>query len=724
MALMQLSTKKVKILAALGIGLLVLTGAVLYVDGEYSRPWKKYQRQFNTTDSKITTEEIKQAQQLPDSEEKTAKLVMLEKRLAGINSRGPRIKQFWLTDFGITDRCITCHAGVEYPRFEDTPQPLTTHPGDYIAAEQHSVDRYGCVICHAGQGVALDADEAHGESHNWVEPFLPGTRAESSCVACHPMTTAVAEFAQLPEASTFSYGRTLYLTNNCLGCHILKDYDRPASIGPILDKLATKTGTGWAESWMKKPKAYLAKTVMPDFELSDDKIKAMTAYLFSLSKPVAADSTVRSKMDTADLATLGAQKLTDLGCLGCHAVDGKDRKFGPDLSRVGEKMTPEWLYAWIKDPKKYWPETAMPMLRVPDEDARLLTAYLMSLKKEEPAAGTETAAAAVDPELIKKGKILVRDTGCTGCHKIDQFALGYNAPEHNGIGVKRVDELVFADTDIPETLSDWLALKVKNPRAFNTKDIPTLMPKFAFNDEQAEALLTFLLSIRERNIPGEYVKLLIDPTSPAVRGERMIEQNNCRGCHNIGKKGGTVGPDLSFEGQRVNPGWLVEFLQKPTKIRPLGMEPTRMPSFGFDSSEADILAAYFADADKVSYPHYQPANSEMVEADTNEAWKFFWQTFSCQTCHSWNGEGGIVGPDQSDLGNRLRSEWVGKWLRNPQAFMPGIQMPNFELYPDEAEKLTRLMMSFADVSPGVWQQIKKRWEDEQLVKQAQQMGDN
>ena len=381
-------------------------------------------------------------------------------------------------------------------------------------------------------------------------------------------------------------------------------------------------------------------------------------------------------------------------------------------------MNPEWIYAWIKDPKKYWPETVMPNLRVPDEDARLLAAYLASLKKEDAASSTMDVTA----ELVEKGKILIRDKGCTGCHKIGDFALGYNAPEHNGIGVKRVDELVFADTDIPHTLSDWLALKIKNPRAFNTSEMPTLMPKFGFNDEDTEALLTFLLSIREFNIPDNYVKVLLDPASPDVHGELIVERNNCRGCHKIGEAGGTIGPNLSFEGERVNPEWLVHFLQKPDKIRPTGIEPTRMPTFSFDADQAESLAAFFADADKAAYPHYLPEKKEIAEADTEEAWKLFWQTFSCQSCHAWNGEGGIIGPDQSDLGNRLRAEWVANWLKNPQAFIPDIQMPNFELYPDEVEKLRDLLMGFAEISPGVWHQIKKRWEDEQLLKQAQQMG--
>jgi cytochrome c551/c552 len=364
----------------------------------------------------------------------------------------------------------------------------------------------------------------------------------------------------------------------------------------------------------------------------------------------------------------------------------------------------------------------MPNLRVPEEDVQLLVAYLSALHGDQTVIAGDAPAA--DTELIKKGKILARDKGCTGCHKIDTFPLGFNAPEHNGIGTKRVDELVFADTDIPHTLSGWLKKKVKNPRAFNTVEIPTLMPKFGFNDDEAEALLTMLLSIRRHDAPPKYVSVLADPQSVSVKGDRIVEQNNCRGCHKIGGRGGTIGPNLSFEGDRVNPEWLAGFVQKPTKIRPIGIEPTRMPTFGFGKIEGTALAAYFVGLNKAEYPYYLPEKKIMSKEDTDQAWKFFFQSFSCQACHSWNGQGGIVGPDQSDLGNRLRREWIAKWLQNPQKFIADVRMPNFELYPDEAEKLTNLLMTFTDISPSIWAQIKKRWEDEQLAKQAQQMEGN
>ncbi|MEN8190877.1 MAG: c-type cytochrome, partial [Thermodesulfobacteriota bacterium] len=152
------------------------------------------------------------------------------------------------------------------------------------------------------------------------------------------------------------------------------------------------------------------------------------------------------------------------------------------------------------------------------------------------------------------------------------------------------------------------------------------------------------------------------------------------------------------------------------------VEPTRMPTFGFSAREAEQLTAYFADLSSVSYPYYQPEKKKLSTEDSEKAWKIYFQTFSCHSCHAWNSKGGIVGPDQSDLAKRLRGEWVQKYLADPQKFIADVQMPNFEMYPDELEVLTQLIMSFNEIPEAVWDVIRKRWDDELLMKQAAEMG--
>jgi len=55
-------------------------------------------------------------------------------------------------------------------------------------------------------------------------------------------------------------------------------------------------------------------------------------------------------------------------------------RFAPELSGIGSKVSFEWLYSWLRDPTHYAPETKMPNLRLSEQEAADVAAYLMTLK--------------------------------------------------------------------------------------------------------------------------------------------------------------------------------------------------------------------------------------------------------------------------------------------------------------------------------------------------------
>jgi cytochrome c1 len=69
-------------------------------------------------------------------------------------------------------------------------------------------------------------------------------------------------------------------------------------------------------------------------------------------------------------------------CQSCHIVDTKTDKgyIGPTLTQVGGRLNAAWIYGWLKNPQALRPGTIEPNRNMSDEDARALTAYLMSLK--------------------------------------------------------------------------------------------------------------------------------------------------------------------------------------------------------------------------------------------------------------------------------------------------------------------------------------------------------
>ena len=70
-------------------------------------------------------------------------------------------------------------------------------------------------------------------------------------------------------------------------------------------------------------------------------------------------------------------------------MDSKTDKgyIGPTLTQVGSRLSAAWIYGWLKNPQALRPGTIEPNRNMSDEDARSLTAFLMSQK----GSGTQEA---------------------------------------------------------------------------------------------------------------------------------------------------------------------------------------------------------------------------------------------------------------------------------------------------------------------------------------------
>ncbi len=85
----------------------------------------------------------------------------------------------------------------------------------------------------------------------------------------------------------------------------------------------------------------------------------------------------------------------------------------------------------------------------------------------------------------------------------------------------------------------------------------------------------------------------------------------------------------------------------------------------------------------------QPVAPEEVEGRLARIGKrLFEEKYGCVSCHAVNGTGGAVGPSLSRVGLRLRSDYIYKWIKNPQAIKPETKMPNFQLRDRDALAVT------------------------------------
>ncbi|HEV7730547.1 MAG TPA: c-type cytochrome [Candidatus Binatia bacterium] len=619
------------------------------------------------------------------------------------------------------DRCPTCHIGINKVGFEDQPNPWKTHPRRELFLSKHDPGKFGCTACHNGDGTAVNSEKyAHcdyyDEQGTLEEVHLReslalyrGPKMQSNCIKCH------ASVQHLEGAEVLARGEKLFIDLGCHGCHLAEGYEDLSkehgvtAIGPSLRRIGAKADPAWMVQWVKNPHVFRPRTRMPNFVFNDTQAEKITAYLLDITK-APSDEWLAANPDPGITpggaqAEKGRQLMDTLGCRACHALApdevagtlGVDKDIAPNLSQIAAKTDGRWMYHWIKDPRGYSSVSRMPSLRLTDDEANAITAYLLTLgQKTPPVEGL--AARLADPMNVADGQGLVRKYGCAGCHDIpgmeSESRIG---AELSTYGNKTKEELFFGDrTDLQETWDVFTYHKIKEPRGYATQWIEQLMPVFDLADEDIYALRVFLTSRTELRVPGQYRFKSAD-AEQVVHGERLVARYNCTGCHIIEGKGGDIRrlyetqitmapPNLLGEGAKVQQPWLFNFLKAPTPIRP--WLQVRMPTFGLDNPETTTAVDYFAALDDVTVPfvHIDRASltPSMVEAGALLASTDYLSCFSCHVRGNQNPEGSpdSWAPNLAMASSRLHPDWIVKWLEDPQKLMPGTKMPTFYADPN------------------------------------------
>ncbi len=129
----------------------------------------------------------------------------------------------------------------------------------------------------------------------------------------------------------------------------------------------------------------VAKKVLDQAKLGDEYFSKRPKYAQVPRPDLAAKAD-----ETAKLVKLGERLYTNkYGCNACHALNQEGGKVGPALDRAGFRLTPTWVYRWIKYPQAMKPETRMPNLGINDPDAKAISLYLNTLRapRAEQTAG-------------------------------------------------------------------------------------------------------------------------------------------------------------------------------------------------------------------------------------------------------------------------------------------------------------------------------------------------
>jgi mono/diheme cytochrome c family protein len=389
--------------------------------------------------------------------------ILHEKTGSGVNE--PKIRQDWLPALHRTDRCRTCHLGIEDSLFKNEPQPLRTHS----AIPNHDFRKFGCTVCHEGQGLATNTAEAHGRAGSWEYPMLPGNVVEGACGRCHLENS-------IKGAPLLSSGRQLINEYGCIGCHKLPAFNRPDYIGPDLGGIAGKVKPQWIVSWLQNPREYLPKTIMPNSKLTEDQATDIASYLMAQS-PVTSKHNLSSAPPDEKIAAQGKLIFSQSRCVTCHALEGKGGALGPDLGRAGDKLEGDWLNAWLDNPKNYFPKTRMPRFNFSSGEIKSLSQHILT-DLSNGDYRNDVSQSFGTPGAVDRGKKLILKFGCTGCHVVPGIADSGRelAPSLETIGSKTTSQFVFGGTTIKKTAPNWIFIKLQRPRVFGEELVMPLVP--------------------------------------------------------------------------------------------------------------------------------------------------------------------------------------------------------------------------------------------------------
>jgi cytochrome c551/c552 len=377
--------------------------------------------------------------------------------------------------------------------------------------------------------------------------------------------------------------------------------------------------------------------------------------------------------------------------------------------------------------------TVMPSLRLSEQDAQDIASYLITQKKQEPSAYAD-ASFMEDPKLKDEGKKWIRHFGCAGCHEIsgfeDEGRIGTELTAEGSKPIERLDFALFTDVaqrggkepiqdpDDRQRLPNGPAKdpwynhkgffehKLAEPNVYDQGKIKSeteklRMPNVHLAKEQIAALTTFLLGSQESGLPASYQYKPEDSRRDIQEGWWVVKKYNCMGCHQFipGQKTILMGmqryqdaqeqlpPKLLTEGARVDPEWLRRFLSNPalntSDTNRNGVRPylqVRMPTFSFSDNELRKLVRFFEALSQQPLPYIPEQIPTLTAKENDMARSLFSSTAApCLKCHATGDPAHdkvATAPNFLLAKERLKPDWVERWIVDPQAISPGTSMPS------------------------------------------------
>ncbi len=409
----------------------------------------------------------------------------------------------------------------------------------------------------------------------------------------------------------------------------------------------------------------------------------------------------------AEIAARGERLFRELGCHGCHLLEGFESlpKVGPSLERIAAKVSPEWLVDWIMEPRAFRPRTKMPSFFLSRREATAIAAYLLDASAgpsrrwlaEAPAAPAPVVATAAD------GRAIIDSIGCRGCHGIE--------PGESSIQIASgVDGVPNLGRIAEKTTAAWIERWLTDPRGYS----PTArMPRLRLTAAEAAAVASALeRQGRQRPSPDRALREALSSPSVIAEGKRLIRRLGCFGCHVIpGMEGesrvsvelttfGSKPVEELFFGTRTDlprtwDAWTENKLRTPRTYATERIAQA-MPQFGLNGPDARALTVFLAGQTRDAVgAAYLPARG--LRQARLRGGRVLVDRYNCHGCHRFDGRAAAIARYYEDdpenappilvgEGAKLQPEWFFDFLMKPVRLRPWlkVRMPSFDFSQQEA----------------------------------------
>ena len=639
------------------------------------------------------------------------------------------ITQYYLEDFDYTaDRCATCHFSADRTGYEQSGQEIFEVEGDGENPIVHRLEHARVKV--DSENILIDGFDAEADQYTLEEN---GTLT----------FTDVDVFGEVEISYETGYRPVLQThpeRDVLLGKHPVDRFGCTPCHGGQGQALTAKSAHALthAEYWLTPVLGldeHTGRTSEETKGYMESNCRRCHDGVMMLDHGVNPDTD--QPVDYAPNLTKGLALFEDLGCHGCHAVEGYSAidniaKVGPSLAKVGSKVKDTaWLESWIKDPEAHLPNATMPnffpadgmsqvvylknggtrtgvvtktdngiviktddgteypypdsfVVKIVDE-VKSIAAYLATMSDTNLDEASENYSQS--ESAITAGEETVKTVGCLTCHTVDGLGSDFG-PALDSVGTKVT----------PNYLRQW----IRDPKAY---DPDTSMPSLRLSNRELDNVVAYLMNLQKTtpNAAGESIGEV-----DVNEGEALVRTYGCFGCHEIpgfeneskvgadlGEFGAKLADELDF-GDTVDvehswTGWTVGKVTNPRRYQTRRIV-SRMPVFQIDDEEAKALAVLLKSFQPEKYPlSYIHNRSEKL--NRIDAGRRLVKKYNCSGCHEIEGAGGdyrdvisayeglsemlakqVAPPPLKSQGARVYPDWLFEFLKEPSEIRYGLKV--------------------------------------------------